>query len=144
MVLRKFYYEHKSSERSFTMHEWSPWYAVPFTLLSNSLPGIPKMLSPRKLAFHMREDGAAAVGTLYYPRKKEYSINLIVFDLSIQNTESLRRVKAMIAAAEAHARELGAKRISTDYTILTPRTVQSLLASPCRKNAVPSTSTRSS
>jgi len=77
---------------------------------------------PHRLAVKFtRKRGETQLWSNFGTKTKIFKINKVMFDSRQTNTESLRRVTQMLRQAELDARAQGAKKIETDFTIISPR-----------------------
>ncbi len=77
--------------------------------------------SRRAAAKNARRTGTTQLWCENHPKTGVFKLRAVIFDSNIRNAESLRRMKKMAQAAEAHAKNLGALWAETDYTIINPK-----------------------
>jgi len=68
-----------------------------------------------------RKKGITQLWTTYNPETKTLKFSRLFFDSNQRNSESLRRTIEMIKKAEEDAVKMGAKKIETDVTIISPK-----------------------
>lgn len=68
-----------------------------------------------------RRKGWTELLALHDYRTKTMVLELLLIDSNQRNAESLRRMRKLLQAAEADARQNGMRKIQTLYTIITPQ-----------------------